>query len=96
MTYIPPTELLKISKVIRDNYIEMSAELAAIHGMYKKDGYGMPIDEGIEEEKPIKEAVVKDIGFYGEPSAVGYVGWIKTIDGCYFIDTAGKISKPKE
>ena len=38
--------------------------------------------------------VVQDIGFYKESEKVGYAGWIKTIDGTYFIDTDGKISKP--
>lgn len=45
------------------------------------------------EEKKIQ--VVKDIGFYSLPTAGGYIGWIKTIDGDYFIDVDGKISKPK-
>lgn len=39
--------------------------------------------------------VIKEIGFYDEPVAGGYVGWIKTADGTYFIDTDGKISKPE-
>ena len=44
-----------------------------------------------------EKAVVKEIGFYETPTANGngYVGWIKTIDGCYFIDVDGKITKPE-
>ena len=39
--------------------------------------------------------VVTEIGFYKESEKVGYVGWIKTINGTYFIDTEGKISNPE-
>ena len=78
MTHVPPTEFVKLPKVVRDNYLEMAAELAVIQGLY--GGQKMP--------------VVQDIGFYKESEKVGYAGWIKTIDGTYFIDTDGKISKP--
>jgi len=37
---------------------------------------------------------MKEIGFYGDPKAVGYIGWIETADGIYFVDLDGKISKP--
>lgn len=40
-------------------------------------------------------SVTQEIGFYKESEKVGYVGWIKTIDGTYFIDVDGKISKPE-
>lgn len=39
--------------------------------------------------------MIKDIGFYSNPVAVGYVAWINTSDGCYFVGTDGKISKPE-
>ena len=48
-----------------------------------------------EKRKEGKMPVIKEIGFYEEPNEVGYVGWIKTADGTYFIDTDGKISKPE-
>lgn len=35
MTYIPATEFIKLPKAIRDNYLEMAAELAVKHGVYK-------------------------------------------------------------
>jgi hypothetical protein len=38
---------------------------------------------------------MEEIGFYKNPEAVGYIGWIKTTDGCYFIDLAGVIRKPE-
>ena len=41
MTYIPPTEFVKLPKVVRDNYLEMAAELAVIHGLY--GGQKMPV-----------------------------------------------------
>lgn len=63
MTYIPPTEFIKLPKVVRDNYLEMAAELAVIHGLY--GGQKMPV-------------VVKDIGFYSEPIAGGYIGCANT------------------
>jgi hypothetical protein len=79
MTYIPPTEFIKLPKVVRDNYLEMSAELAVIHGLY--GGQKMP--------------VIKEIGYYEQPTEVGYVAWIKTADGTYFVDVDGKITKPE-
>ena len=79
MTYIPPTEFVKLPKVVRDNYLEMAAELAVIQGLY--GGQKMP--------------VVQEIGFYKESEKVGYIGWIKTTDGTYFIEIDGKISKPE-
>jgi hypothetical protein len=39
--------------------------------------------------------VVKEIGFYAEPEKVGFAGWIKTIDGDYFIGLDGIIQKAK-
>jgi hypothetical protein len=39
-------------------------------------------------------SVVGSIGFYDQPIAGGYIGWITTIDGTYFIDVDGKITKP--
>jgi hypothetical protein len=36
---------------------------------------------------------IKDIGFYDEPEKVGFHGWIKTIDGTYFIGLDGVIKK---
>lgn len=79
ITYIPPTEFVKLPKVVRDNYLEMAAELAVIHGLY--GGQKMP--------------VIKNMGFYAESEKVGYVAWIETIDGTYFIDVDGKITKPE-
>ena len=79
MTYIPPKEFVKLPKVVRDNYLEMAAELAVIHGLY--GGQKMP--------------VIKNIGFYSESEKVGYVAWIETIDGTYFVDVDGKVSKPE-
>ena len=38
--------------------------------------------------------MIKEIGFYDEPIAGGYIGWIKTNDGIYFVDIEGKITKP--
>lgn len=38
---------------------------------------------------------MKEIGFYPNPQEIGYIGWIRTTDGCYFIDLDGKISKPE-
>ena len=38
---------------------------------------------------------IKNIGFYKESEKVGYVAWIQTIDGTYFVDVDGKISKPE-
>ena len=81
MTYILPTEFVKLPKVVRDNYLEMAAELAVIHGLY--GGQKMP-----------EVAVVQEIGFYNVPTG-GYIGWINTIDGKYFIGVDGKISKPE-
>ena len=37
---------------------------------------------------------MKHIGFYSEPEKVGYIGWIETADGVYFVDLDGKIAKP--
>lgn len=37
---------------------------------------------------------MRQLGFYREPEKVGYIGWIETIDGMYFIALDGKISKP--
>lgn len=37
--------------------------------------------------------VVKEIGFYANKEEVGWEGWIKTIDGDYFIGLDGKIMK---
>jgi hypothetical protein len=48
-----------------------------------------------EKRKEGKMPVVKEIGFYAEPVAGGYIGWIKTIDGDYFIGIDGKITKPE-
>lgn len=79
MTYIPPTEFVKLPKIVRDNYLEMAAELAVFQGLY--GGHKMP--------------VIKNIGFYKESEKVGFVAWIETIDGTYFIDSEGKISKPE-
>jgi len=39
--------------------------------------------------------VIKEIGYYGYPTEVGYVAWIKTADGTYFVDVDGKITKPE-
>ena len=39
--------------------------------------------------------VIKEIGYYDQPSEVGYVAWIKTTDGTYFVDIDGKITKPE-
>jgi hypothetical protein len=75
----PSTEFVKLPKVVRDNYLEMAAELAVIHGLY--GGQKMP--------------VIKNIGFYKESEKVGYVAWIETIDGTYFVGVDGKISKPE-
>ena len=79
MTYICPTEFAKLPKVIRNNYLEMSAELAVVHGLYRGK----------------KMSVIKEIGYYEQPTEVGYVAWIKTIDGMYFVDVDGKITKPE-
>jgi hypothetical protein len=38
--------------------------------------------------------MVKEIGFYKRPKKTGWIGWITTIDGTYFIGLDGKIMKP--
>jgi len=35
-----------------------------------------------------------DFGLYAFPADVGYLGWIKTADGMYFVDLDGVILKP--
>ena len=42
-----------------------------------------------------KMPVIKNMGFYKESEKVGYVAWIETIYGTYFVDLGGKISKPE-
>lgn len=37
---------------------------------------------------------MKHLGFYRYPKKVGYIGWIETNDGMYFIHLDGKITKP--
>jgi hypothetical protein len=39
--------------------------------------------------------VIKEIGYYEQPTEVGYVAWIKTTDGTYFVGIDGKITKPE-
>lgn len=39
-------------------------------------------------------AVFKEMGFYSDPKAIGWTGWIKTKAGTYFIDNDGKIVLP--
>lgn len=80
MNGFPIKEFAKLPKWFRDKYLEIAAELAVYQGLY--GGQKMP--------------VFKEIGFYTESEKVGYIGWIKTIDGTYFIDSEGKISKPEE
>jgi len=79
MNGFPIKEFVKLPKWFRDKYLELAAYQAANEGMY--GGHKMP--------------VIKEIGFYAESEKVGYVGWIKTADGTYFIDSDGKISKPE-
>ena len=35
--------------------------------------------------------MVKEIGFYGQPTA-GYIAWIRTNAGVYFVDVTGIVS----
>ena len=79
MNGFPIKEFVKLPKWFRDKYLELAAYQAANEGMY--GGQKMP--------------VIKNMGFYAESEKVGHVGWIKTIDGTYFIDSDGKISKPE-
>lgn len=51
---------------------------------YKAEMEGMYSDD---------ERIFKGIGFYKEGEGKGYCGWIKTIDGMYYIGNNGKISK---
>ena len=77
MSYINPSEIAKLPKNVRDNYLAMSAELAFHQGLY-----------GGKEMN-----VIKEFGFYEHQKEVGYVAWIKTTDGTYFVDLEGKIAK---
>lgn len=36
---------------------------------------------------------MKSMGFYAHPESVGYLGWIQTLDGLYFMDLHGVIRK---
>ncbi len=74
----PILEFCKMPQWFRDKYLELAAESAA---KYMHQGGTFMV-------------VVKNIGFYSEAEKVGYVGWIETIDGTYFINDQGEISKP--
>jgi hypothetical protein len=78
MNGFPIKEFVKLPKLFRDKYLELAAYQAVNEGMY--GGQKMP--------------VIKNMGFYKESEKVGYVAWIETIDGTYFVDVDGKISKP--
>ena len=60
MKYIPPTRFAKVQKDIRNNYFEMAAELAGIHGMYNgKD----------DVERCVSCGCVVDKDYHGHHSA---------------------------
>ena len=79
---------------------ESGKMLDSENGQYIDELLGTPscseyINSALCQIKDDDMPVVQEIGFYKESEKVGYIGWIKTIDGNYFIDIDGKITKPE-